>query len=35
MLQAFCEEVLEEFQVDALRDAVTDQIRTRFASYFA
>jgi Fe-S cluster assembly protein SufD len=34
LLQAFCEEVLEEFQIDALRDTVTDQIRSRFASYF-
>lgn len=34
MLQAFCEEVLEEFQIDALRNAVTDQIRSRFATYF-
>jgi len=35
MLQAFCEEVLEEFQIDALKEDVTEQIRTRFASYFA
>jgi Fe-S cluster assembly protein SufD len=34
LLQAFCEEVLEEFQIDPLRDTVTEQIRTRFASYF-
>ena len=34
MLQAFCEEVLEEFQIDALKEDVTEQIRTRFASYF-
>jgi Fe-S cluster assembly protein SufD len=34
LLQAFCEEVLEEFQIDALRDSVTEQIRSRFASYF-
>ena len=34
MLQAFCEEVLEEFQIEALQEDVTEQIRTRFASYF-
>jgi Fe-S cluster assembly protein SufD len=34
MLQAFCEEVLEELAVDPLRDEVTDQIRTRFGGYF-
>jgi len=35
MLQAFCEEVLEEFQIEALQEDVTEQIRARFASYFA
>jgi Fe-S cluster assembly protein SufD len=35
MLQAFCEEVLEEFQIEALKEDVTEQIRARFASYFA
>jgi Fe-S cluster assembly protein SufD len=34
MLQAFCEEVLEELAVDPLRDEVTDQIRNRFGGYF-
>lgn len=34
MLQAFTEEVLSEINIDALRDYVTDKIRTRFASYF-
>lgn len=34
MLQAFCEEVLSEIQIDSLRDHVTEQIRQRFASYF-
>jgi Fe-S cluster assembly protein SufD len=34
MLQAFCEEVLEEFQIEALEEDVTGQIRARFASYF-
>ncbi|PSQ91395.1 MAG: Fe-S cluster assembly protein SufD, partial [Bacteroidetes bacterium QH_2_63_10] len=35
MLQAFCDEVLSEYKIDALREYVTDKIRQRFASYFA
>ncbi|PSQ75014.1 MAG: Fe-S cluster assembly protein SufD [Bacteroidetes bacterium QH_9_64_21] len=34
MLQAFTDEVLSEFKIDALRDYITDKIRRRFASYF-
>jgi len=34
MLQAFTDEVLSEFKVDALRDYITGKIRRRFASYF-
>jgi Fe-S cluster assembly protein SufD len=35
MLQAFCDEVLSEYKIDALREHVTDKIRQRFASYFS
>ncbi len=34
MLQAFTDEVLSEFKIDALRDYITNKIRRRFASYF-
>ena len=34
MLQAFTDEVLSEFRIDALRDYIADKIRRRFASYF-
>ena len=33
MLQAFSEEVLSELSIDALRDHVTEMVRSRFATY--
>jgi len=34
MLQAFTQEVVDEIQLDVLREYVSDRIRTRFGSYF-
>ncbi len=35
MLQAFCDEVLSEYKIDALRNHITEKIRQRFANYFS
>ena len=35
MLQAFAQEVIDEIQLDSLKEHVAERVRTRFSSYFA